>query len=147
MGDPAAPWGIKDGVDCGRERTSHAGFARALDAKRVGPTRNDMVMHGHLGHVASARHRVIHESRGQHLAVVTVDYLLADDLPDPLRHAAVDLPFHDRLMQDIADVIDRGIGHDRYHSGLWFDLPLAVMAPVRKTHRWRYDFRVIVQST
>ena len=39
----------------------------------------------------------------------TRSHPLAEHLADALRHAAVDLSLHDRLVQHIADVVDRGI--------------------------------------
>ena len=47
--------------------------------------------------VVRARHHVVHERRGDELAVLAVDDLLAEHLAEPLRDAAVDLPLDDGL--------------------------------------------------
>ena len=79
----------------------------------------------HWRQVAGARHEVIHKRRSQQLAVFAVNHVLTEHLANALRHAAVDLPLHDRFVQHITDVIDRGIGDDVNDAGLRVNLDLA----------------------
>ncbi len=60
-------------------------------------------------------------------------------LADALGDAAVDLPFAEQVVHDLADVVDRGVAGERHHAGLRIDLDLADVAAVRIIRRLRRE--------
>ena len=63
-------------------------------------------------------------------AVGVVDDVLADRLPEALRERAVELALDDRVIEDVAAVVDRGVARDRHLAGVAVDLDLGDMAAV-----------------
>ncbi len=83
------------------------------------------------GQEVGARHGVVHERAGQHLAVGRiVEAMLDQRLADPLGDAAVGLAVDDQRVHGAADVVDGGVAHDRQHAGVGIDLHLADVAAI-----------------
>ena len=58
-----------------------------------------------------ARHAVIHEAARQHLPVGIVKADLVEHLPEALHQSAVNLRLGERVVDDVASVVDAHIGH------------------------------------
>ena len=69
-----------------------------------------------------ARHRVVHEVRGERVAVVVVDDLLVQRLRDALRDAAVLLAGDEQRVEDPPAVVDRDVTQQLDRAGLGVDL-------------------------
>jgi hypothetical protein len=80
--------------------------------------------------VSGPRHPVIHEGRGQKLAVRVIDHALGDRLTDALRDAAMDLPLGQHRVHQVAEIVHDGVAHDLRVPGLPVDLDLGDMAAV-----------------
>src|SRR6185503_9113097 len=79
-----------------------------------------------------------HQRAGEKLAaLVVVGDALVQRLADALRHAAVDLPFDDRQVDDAADVVAAGDARERHLAGFGIDLDLAGLRAVRPGRRGR----------
>src|SRR3546814_2558437 len=65
------------------------------------------------GHVRSDGHPIIEESRIIEPAVLVVDVSLIERPADALRHAALDLTLDIVRVDSPADILNRGVAHDR----------------------------------
>ena len=61
----------------------------------------------------------------------SIDRLLDERLPDPLRDPALDLAVGDQRVHHSADVVDCDVAHDLHDAGLRLDLHLGDLAAVR----------------
>ena len=78
-----------------------------------------------------ARHDVIAEAAGDHLAtLLVVNDVLAKHLAQTLHHRAVHLPFDDGVADDMAAVIHRQIRNDIGNAGVRIDFHLGDVATV-----------------
>ena len=85
-----------------------------------------------IAEIVGARHAVILERAGEELARVRlVHHLLDERLADPLRDAALDLALAQERVQHAADIVHRGIAHERRLAGVGVDLDLG-----RCARRW-----------
>src|SRR5262249_33153545 len=110
-----AAWnGIGDRVHERGDRGGGAGFARALDAERVGLRRHRVDGILERGPVVGARQGVVHERAGDQLPARWVeDRLLHHGLAEALRDGAVGLAFDDHGVERLAAIVDRGIADER----------------------------------
>ena len=115
-----------------------AGGAPVAPASPAALTPSGLVVAGtsvssevNAGKVVGARHAVVLEAAGHELTVAIVDDRLHQRLADALRHAAMDLALAEQVVHHPADVVDRGIAHDRDRAGL-ADRP----PPRRRGSRW-----------
>ena len=83
---------VKDGADHRRRRAGGAGFARALDAERIGRRRHFGQFRDELGKILGARHGVVLETAGDELPVGIEHDQFHQRLADALGDAAVNLP-------------------------------------------------------
>ena len=77
-----------------------------------------------------ARHRVVHEGAGQELAVAGRTPRLPQRLADALGDAAMHLALHQHRVEDLADIVHRGVARDLDRAGLGIDLDLGDVAAV-----------------
>src|SRR5258708_26984808 len=76
--------GIDYGVD-GRGRCAdRPGFARALDADRIGPAQHLVEPDIERRHAVGARHAIVHETAREQLAVLVIDDLFGEGLANAL---------------------------------------------------------------
>ena len=126
---------IHDGIGQRRQRTGAAGFAHALGAQRIQFGRYRVVEHLEACHHAGARHGVIHEAAGEQLpGFPVINSVFAEDLAGALGQPALHLAFHQRVGDDIADVVHGDIGDDLRHPGFGVDFHFGDMCAVREGH-------------
>ena len=104
-------------------------------------------LHGEVGQVSGAWHRVVHVRTGQELAALgVVDALFEHRLTQTLANAAMYLAFHDHRVDHVAEVIHSGeLDHVRL-AGIGIDLDFAdVRAGRIREVRWIVE-RVLVQA-
>ena len=123
--------GVHERVGDGRQGPDAAGLARPFDAKRVGLCRHRMTVHLHTRDVVSARHGIVHERAGQLLARTVEPNVFHQDLPDALRHPAMDLSMQQHGIEHGPDVVDDGVARDLGLPSIGIDLDLAHMTAVR----------------
>ena len=119
-----------------RPQSTHgAGLAHTLGAQRVHLGRHLPRRQPEVRVIGGARHLVVHEARGQHLAGFRVeDNHLAQRLANPLHHAAMDLPGNQHRIQHLAEFLHRTVAHDFGHAGVRIDFHLADMRAVGEGH-------------
>src|SRR3954465_13615162 len=102
-------------------------LAASFDAEKIRPARNALLeCVDHWRHLVCTRHAVIHERPGQELpALLVVDGLLVQRLPRTLRHAALNLPFYDHVVDDASDIVAAHHARQAYRAGIGLDLDFA----------------------
>src|SRR5262245_22438005 len=99
-----------------------AGFARALDAKRIKRRFRHCVRDLHVRHFEGRRQQVVGKRGVEQLAVVIEHELLVEGIADALRHAAVNLTGKDQRIDDRAAVMHHDVFEDVKRKGLRIDL-------------------------
>ena len=77
----------------------------------------EFVVRQHVG----LGHGVVHEARGDELAVFVVDHFLVHRLRDSLRDAAVNLALDQQRAEDFAAIVDRDVSQKFRLTGLRID--------------------------
>jgi hypothetical protein len=86
------------------------------------------------GKIVRARQRVIHQRTREDLAGFGIEQrVLEQRLPDPLRHAAMDLPQRLARIEQAAVVVEDHVAVEPHLTGLGVDLDFGNMAAVRKS--------------
>src|SRR6185295_3086569 len=94
-----------------RHRSGAARFTHAFDAERTDFARRGMLFAAQALQQNRARHDVVHETRGKRLARFAIVHdMLAKYLAGALHHAAVELAFDYRMIDDIPAVVDSAVG-------------------------------------
>src|SRR5713101_4770232 len=97
--------------------TNGARLANSLSPHRIEWRRCDrarqLVVRQHLG----LRHRVIHQSSSEQLAVFVVNDFLVERLRDPLSDAAVYLPLDQQRAYHASAIVDRNVADEFDHAG------------------------------
>ena len=124
---------VNDGVDHRGWRGRRSRLPDALDPKRIGRGRHLMQPELVGRDRIRARHGVVHERAGDHLAGIPLpDRMLHQRLTDALGNAAVQLPFDDHRIEDPAGVMHHDIGQQLGRTGFRIDLNLTDMATIRE---------------
>ena len=113
------------------------GFAATFRTERIALGWNRMTGNGNHRRVVRARHGVVHERPRHQLAVGVVDGLLQKHLAKTLHHAALNLAFDQKRIDDGAQIIDRGIAHDVRRARVRIHLHLGDMATIGECGRDR----------
>ena len=93
-------------ITAGQEPIAPASPA-PFDAERIGLARHVARLEIEIRHVGGARHRVVHEARGQQLAGgLVVDGVLHQRLADALHHAAMHLAREQQRIERGAEIVD-----------------------------------------
>src|SRR6516162_5212297 len=119
--------GVGDRVGDRRHWRYDRHLAAAAGAERMARVRHlyqDRVDHRHVG---GDRHAIVEEAWIFEPPVLVVDVFLAQRPADPLRHAALHLPFDIGGVDRAADILDRGVTQDLDVTGLLVDLDIADM--------------------
>src|SRR6185503_18138084 len=130
---------IEHRMDHRRHRADGAELAAALHAEQVGLARRALVeARAQRRQLVGARRAVVHQRAGHELAAALfIAHLFPQRLASALRHAAVDLPLDDGVVDDAADVVAAGEGGERDLAGLLVDFHLRDLRAVRPRRRRR----------
>ena len=80
--------------------------------------------------ISGTGHSVIHESRGQKLAVFVIDHPFLHRLTNALGDPAVHLPFGEHRVDQIAEIIDHRVAVDGHNARFRINHHLGHMRPV-----------------
>src|SRR6185503_549693 len=123
-----------------RHRADGAELAAALHAEQVGLAGHAFVeTRAQRRQLVGARRAVVHQRAGHELAAALfIAHLFPERLAGALRHAAMDLPLDDGVVDDAADVVAAGERGKCYLAGLVVDFHLRDLRAVRpRGRRWR----------
>src|SRR5437899_2419584 len=144
--DTERPQRVDYRVRDGRYGAGRARFARAFYAERIAGRRDRTVVEPDLGHAIGPRHFVMHGRAMAQLARGrVVDRMLAQDLPDALRDAAVQLAVEQDVIDDPTAIVHRGVAQDFDDARLRVDLDLGHVCAAGKGARQR-DLAARVES-
>ena len=105
---------VHDRVADRRQHRHGAGLAAALHAERIGGAARAVEVQMERRQVVGARHRIVHERAGQHLAGLrVVRRMLQQRLADALRDRAMRLTGGDHRIDQHAVIVYRGQAHQR----------------------------------
>src|SRR5260221_4148326 len=131
--DSERPERIDNRVRDRRHRSGATRFTHAFDAERTDFARRGMFFAAQALQQIRARHDVVHETRGERLARFAIVHdVFAKYLAGALHHAAVELAFNYRVIDDVTAVVDSAVRDDFRSAGLGIDLDFGNVAAIGK---------------